>query len=262
MLMNAHPRPNLTPLDRGSGLPLYHQIQRQLMEHIRSGDLKQSDPIPSVQEIAAQYGVSLMTARQAVRSLVDLGVIYSKQGKGTFISHAKVEKNFRQVLSFTEEMKLRGTASRSKVLSFRMQAPGNEVRKALDLARGEKVFRLHRVRYGDGVPMGVECSCLPVQTCPNLLRDFAPGASLYQTLTTTCGILLMTATEVVEVGRATAEEARLLHIAPRSPVFLFTRTSYLEDGKPVEYVKSTFRGDRYKIVNRLSRVKSELPSPA
>jgi len=50
---------------------------------------------------------------------------------------------------------------------------------------------------------------------------------------------------------ANSEEARLLGIRKGSPVFLFTRTSFVEGGKAVEYVKSAFRGDRYKITNRL-----------
>ena len=62
----------------------------------------------------------------------------------------------------------------------------------------------------------------------------------------------MVTNEVIEVGKASDKEAHF-HIAPQSPVFLFTRLSFLENGKPVEYVKSVYRGDRYKIVNRLVR---------
>lgn len=257
--MNARTLVPLSPLERGSGIALYRQIQHKLMNQIRSGAFKPSEPLPPVEEIANRYGVSLMTARQAVRSLCDLGVIYSQQGKGTFISRTKVEKNFRRVLSFTEEMKLRGSTPRSRLLSLRLGAPSREVRKALELNAGEKVYRLHRLRIADGVPMGVESSWLPALACPELSRAFEPDASLYRTLAERYAIQLHSANEVVEVGKATTEEARLLRIAPRSPVFLFTRTSFLENGKPAEYVKSTFRGDRYKIVNRLTRLNAVLP---
>jgi GntR family transcriptional regulator len=260
-LMNALSLSQRTPLERGNGIPLYHQIRQQLLQQIRSRAFKSSDPIPSVQEIADRYGVSLMTARQAVRSLCDLGLIYSKQGKGTFISRTKVEKDFRQVLSFTDEMRLRGATTRSRLLSLRLQVPGQEVRKALELGGGDKVFRLHRVRYADGVPMGVECSCLPAALCPDLLQVFEAQASLYRTLTERYGIQLFTASETVEVGRVAPDEARLLRIAAKSPVFLFTRISFLENGKPAEYVKSTYRGDRYRIVNRLTRLKPDVDAP-
>ena len=229
------------------------------MDQIRSGAFKPSEPLPAVEEIANRFGVSLMTARQAVRSLCDLGVIYSQQGKGTFISRTKVEKNFRRVLSFTEEMKLRGSIPQSRILSLRLATPSREVRKALELKPGEKVYCLHRLRIADRVPMGVERSWLPALAFPELARVLQPNASLYRTLGERYGIQLHSANEVVEVGKATAEEARLLRIAPRSPVFLFTRTSFLENGKPTEYVKSTFRGDRYQFVNRLTRLNAVLP---
>lgn len=257
--MKERPILSSASLERGSGIALYRQIQHKLMDQIRSGAFKPSEPLPPVEELANRFGVSLMTARQAVRSLCDLGVLYSQQGKGTFISRAKVEKNFRRVLSFTEEMKQRGAASSSRILSLRLCAPSQEVRDALELNADEKVYRLHRLRVADDVPMGVELSWLPAAACPELPQVFERDASLYKTLAERYGIQLHSANEVVEVGRATAEEARLLRIALRSPVFLFTRTALLESGKPTEYVKSTFRGDRYKIVNRLTRLNAVLP---
>jgi GntR family transcriptional regulator len=106
--------------------------------------------------------------------------------------------------------------------------------------------------------MGIECSCLPLQICPDLVETFDPTTSLYRTLAKKYGIQIAITDEVVEVGRATVEEAKLLRIAIGSPVFLFTRTSYLEEGTAVEYVESTYRGDRYRIVNRLTRANREL----
>lgn len=236
-------------------MPLYYQIQQRLMHQIHSGEYRPGQPLPSLQEIAARLGVSQMTARQAIRALCDQGLMYSKQGKGTFVSAFKHERNFRQVLSFTEEMRARGSAPSSKVLSFRVEAGNREVRTALDLSPGQKVFRLRRIRYSDGRPMGIECSCLPQQICPDLIDNFDPSTSLYQVLAERYGIQMEVTDEVVEVGKATAEEAALLKVATGSPVFLFTRTGYGENGKPLEYVKSMYRGDRYKIVQRLTRAK-------
>lgn len=238
-------------------MPLHYQIQQILMNQIRSGAFPPSQPIPPVQEIAAKLGVSQMTARQAIKALCDLGVIYTRQGKGTFVSGIKHARDFRQVLSFTEEMKSRGSAPSSKVLSFRLQPCSQEVGKALGIASGKKVFRLRRLRYSDGVPLAIECSCLPQEICPTLLDTYDSANSLYQTLAEHYGIRMEVTDEVVEVGKAGAEEAPLLRIEPGSPVFLLTRLSYSEDGNPVEYVKSTYRGDRYKIVNRLTRAKQD-----
>lgn len=245
-------------LDRRSGIPLYHQIQQRLLEQIQSGELEPGKPLPSIQQIAALMGVSQMTVRQAVRALSELGVIYSRQGKGTFISGIKLERDFRQVLSFTEETLARGATPSSQVLWFRIQPPSPEAREALGLGDDDKVFLLRRVRYADSVPMAIESSCLPVRLCPGLMETFDPATSLYDELAEQYGIQLMVTDEVVEVGKASAEDAHLLEIAPQSPVFLFTRVSYLENGMPAEHVKSVYRGDRYKVVNRLTRGNREL----
>ncbi len=105
----------------------------------------------------------------------------------------------------------------------------------------------------NGSPVCVECTCLPQRLCPDLIQNFDPRASLYRTLWERHGIRIEAADEVVEVGLANAKESKLLRIARGSPVFLITRTSYVQDGQPVEYVKSTYRGDRFKIANRLTR---------
>jgi GntR family transcriptional regulator len=199
-----------------------------------------------------------MTVRQAVKSLCDMGVIYSKQGKGTFISRTKLERDFRQVLSFSEETRSRGATPNSQLISFRIQSPSRETQEALNLKPNDKVFRLRRVRFADSLAMGIESSCLPVSLCPDLLETFDPRTSLYQKLAEQYKIHLVVTNEVIEVGKATEEEARLIGIEPQSPVFLFTRLSFLENGRPIEHVKSVYRGDRYKIVNRLVRSRPEL----
>jgi GntR family transcriptional regulator len=110
------------------------------------------------------------------------------------------------------------------------------------------------------LPIGIECSCLSASVCPDLKESFDPDTSLYEKLASRYGIQLTITEEVIEVGKANAEEARLLKIPRQSPVFLFTRVSFGEDGRPVEHVKSTYRGDRYKIVNRLMRTKRAVMS--
>ena len=245
-------------LDRCSVVPLYYQIQHRLLEQIRSGMLETGQPVPSEHEIARRLGVSRMTARQALKSLCDMGVIYSQRGKGTFVSAIKLEKNIRQVLSFTEEMRALQLHPHSKVLCFETVPASDEIAAALHVAPSERLFKLRRIRCADSRHMGIECGYVPVRLCPDLLTAFNPTTSLYQILSERYGIQMAVADEVVEAALASAEEGRLLRIAKGSPVFVFTRTSCVLSGKPVEYVKSTYRADRYKIVHRLTRRNREL----
>ena len=242
----------LLVLDRQSAIPLYYQIQQYLLDQIRSGTFKPGEAILSEQEISARMGVSRMTVRQALKSLCSQGLLYSRRGKGTFVSERKVEKNFRNVLSFTEEMKHSGSRPGSKVLSVGVHPVGVNVTGALGLLSGEKIITIRRLRLADGIPMGIECSHIPQRICPDLLERFDPGSSLYQTLERCYGIRIAVAEEVAEAALATPEHAKLLRIRKGAAVFRFTRTSYDITGKPLEFVNSIYRGDRYRIVNRLT----------
>ena len=238
-------------LDRNSAVPLYYQIQQQLLEQIQSGQLSPGQPLPSEHEIATRLSVSRMTARQALKHLCDAGVAYSRTGLGTFVSGIKQEKTSSDLLSFTQDMKARGCRPSSRLLSSGRVAAEADVAQALHLTAGAKVFCLRRVRLADGVPMGLETSFLPLTLYPGLLENFDPRKSLYQTLADRYKIRMLAADEVVEAALASAEQAKLLGIKKNAPVFRITRVSYAQNGQPVEFVRSTYRGDRWKIVSRL-----------
>jgi GntR family transcriptional regulator len=245
----------LTPLaiDRASVVPLYFQIRENLLAEIRSGHLKPGDPLLSEHQLSVQLGVSRMTARQALQSLCSLGVAYRQQGKGTFVSGIKLEINFRNVQSFTEQMSALGFSVNSKVLALGVVPAPPEIAVALRVAPHSEIVRLQRLRMAATLPMAIELSHLPHHLCPGLVEHMSREGSLYETLGNRYGIRIQVADETVEVGLAGAEDARLLRVRKGSPLFVFTRLSYLADGQPVEYVKSQYRADRYKIVNRLIR---------
>lgn len=239
-------------LDRQSALPLYYQIQQFLLKEIHSGVFKPGQAISSEQEISARMKVSRMTVRQALKSLCNQGILYSQRGKGTFVSAIKLEKNFRNVLSFSEEMRKSGSRPSSTVLSFGVEQPDIKTAEGLRISTDEWVISLRRLRLADESPMAIEWTHLPVNLCPDLLETFDPRTSLYEKLTQHYSIHIAVTEEVAEAAVANAEESRFLQINKGSPVFHFVRTSYLRDGKPVEYANSTYRGDRYRIVNRLT----------
>jgi GntR family transcriptional regulator len=150
-------------------------------------------------------------------------------------------------------MRERGSQPRSRVLAFRRMKPDGDLAETLHLAPEEDVILLQRVRLADRVPFCIESAHLPLGMFPDLLDRFDPRGSLYQVLEDQYAVKIAMADEVAEAGVANAEEARLLHVRVRAPVFRFTRVAYLPQGNPVEFVKSTYRGDRCKVVSRLSR---------
>ncbi len=239
-------------LDRSSAVPLYFQIYQHLLDQIHSGALQAGQPIPSEPELSSSLGISRMTARQAVKALCDAGVTYSKRGLGTFVSGSKQAKTSTELLSFTQETKTSGSRPASRVLAFEDVGVDPEVAAALHLGTKARVFRLKRVRIVDSVPMSIEECFLPAKLCPKLLETFDPQKSLYHALSQSYGIRMTSANEVAEASLARAEEARRLQIKKGSPVFVLTRISYAQSNQPVEFVRSVYRGDRWKLVSRLT----------
>lgn len=242
-------------LDRHSGVPFYLQIQHRMLEHIRSGALAPGSSLPSEHDVARMFHVSRMTGRHALKALSDLGVTYTLWGKGTFVSSVKLEKDVRQIASFTDEMRSMGFRPSSQLLSCEVIRADEEAASVLHLSRRDEVISIRRIRYANSAPIALEWSRIPRHFCPDLVEKFESGASLYATLFEHYNIRMHVADEVVEAGLASEQDAKLLRASRKGPVFLFTRTSYLPNGEPVEFVKSVYRGDRYKIVNRLTRVR-------
>ena len=112
-------------------------------------------------------------------------------------------------------------------------------------------MRLKRVRLADSVPMGIETSYLPFERFGNLLKTFSADTSLYQTLADQYGIHMHAADEAVEAGLVNTQDARLLGIRTGSPVFSYPGL-VSEKRASIEFVRSVYRGDRFKIVNRLT----------
>ncbi len=80
----------MSTIYRNSPLPRYYQLKEIMRERVRAGEWKPGDLIPSERELGETYGISRMTARQAITDLVNEGLFYREQGKGTFVSRNKI----------------------------------------------------------------------------------------------------------------------------------------------------------------------------
>jgi GntR family transcriptional regulator len=235
-------------LSRTAPLPLYHQLKTVLLGEIEAGRWQPDDQLPTEHALADRFHVSKITVRQALRELVDQGYIRREQGRGTFIERRRLQQGPRDLTSFTEEMRSHGLVSTSKVLDQRAEAAPAAVAAALALEPWEPVFRLRRLRLADGKPMGVQTAYLPLDLVPGIAKDRFKASSLYDLLATRYGLHAATARETFCVGSTTRVDAVLLKVPVRSPAMVAERVAFLADGRPMEYVRSLMRGDRYKIV--------------
>lgn len=234
-------------------VPLYYQIKARLLDAMENGQLKPGDRVPSERELTAQFNVSRMTARQALTELENQGFLYRVQGKGTFVATPKLEQPLAGLTSFTEDMRRRGLEPAARVLSAEDVVAGRKVARALGIGETASVFRLERLRLAGGEPMALEISHIPTAIAPGLLDHGPVENSLYRILNEQFGIRLVKATQSLEAVAANAYEAEMLHVREGTPLLLLERISRDVLDRPVEYVRSLYRGDRYRFTTELIR---------
>ncbi|HEX2914316.1 MAG TPA: GntR family transcriptional regulator [Chloroflexia bacterium] len=234
-------------------LPRYYQLKEIIREKVTSGQWLPGSLIPSERELCEQYGISRMTARQSITELVNEGYLYREQGKGTFVAHPKITQQLVQLTGFTEDMQARSQRPTTRVLEKEMWPADEATALKLRIKPGLPIFRVRRLRLADGEPLCIETSYLNFIGCEKLLEEDLEYNSLYKLLETRYGMPPLEAEQELEAGLARDEEARLLMISPGSPVLLIRRSTYTERGQPLEYAKSTYRGDKYRFYSRLNR---------
>ena len=239
-------------VDRAKPVPLYHQVKESLRERIEAGEWPPGSRIPTEKELAAEYGVSQITVRQALARLATEGLVERCQGRGTFVSQPSVVQDILDLGGFSAALASSGGEIETQLLGATVVAASEGVARHLKVAQGAPVIEVRRVRLTGGVPISLQTSYMPSELChPILDRDLA-HESLFSLLTEVCGLELVRAEEVLSAITVDEYEAKVLLVAPGSPAFLVRRTTFDRNGTPVEFVKSVLRGDKCKFTAALT----------
>ena len=212
--------------------------------------LSPGDLLPAERALAQELGVARMTLRRAVDGLVADGRLVRRPGSGTFVAGQRCPKVSQRLAatSFSADMRARGLRPDSRTVTSRVAPAGAMLAAILDVAPQTDVLHVRRLRLADDVPMALEDLHVPLTVAPGLTGADLEGASFYDLLATRFDNPVVSGTQTVEPALAQADEAGLLGVVTGDPVFLFERTSRVHDGRVAEFVRSIYRGDRYRIV--------------
>lgn len=237
--------------DAGSGSrPKYRLLRDALVGMIHG--LPEGAALPTERTLCADFGVSRATVRHALQRLEDEQRIYRVQGKGTFVARAKIEQRLG-LTSHTEEMRARGMVPGSKLIDVSRMPASSEVASALRLGEGTEVLRIERLRLADGDPIAIEVLYLNAERFDGISAALGESASFYQLLHSDYGVELASAEETIEAVVAGARDAELLRCGLAMPLLLISRLSLDTHGRPTEYVRSRYRGDRFRFRRHLER---------
>jgi GntR family transcriptional regulator, N-acetylglucosamine utilization regulator len=229
-----------------SRLPLYRQIEEGLREQIRSGALGPGAQVAPEPELMAVYGVSRATVRQALAGLIAEGLLEIRRGLGTYVTAPRFEHTIGGFYSFSREIERHGLQPGTTVLDLRTKPAPDVVAEALGIPTGTPVVALRRLRLAGQEPLVVETSHLPAARFPGLETVDFSQVRLYDTLLHRYGCRPTRARETFEPILLTVDEAGLLDQRRGEPALRVERTAFDQDDVPIEFCRSTVRGDRYR----------------
>ncbi|GFE50749.1 GntR family transcriptional regulator [Roseobacter cerasinus] len=240
---------------RAGGGPRYVQLRQRLSDGVDQGVLRAGSSLPPEREIATITDLSRVTVRKAIRALAEDGLIVQRQGSGSFVASdiPRIEQSLSRLTSFSEDMSRRGMVSSSIWLERGVFMPSPEEILVLALSRDASVSRIGRLRTADDKPMAIERASLPTDVLPNPLLV---ETSLYDVLEH-AGLRPVRALQKISAVNLDEETAGLLEVEPGAAGLRIERTSYLVDGRAVEFTRSIYRGDAYNFVAELQLAKEQ-----
>ncbi len=235
-----------TLLDKKSYIPLYHQLAEKLREMMLTYHFEAGKPLPSEHDLCDTYAISRGTVREALRILNREGLIERQRGLGTFVASTKIVHESSKVMSFSRVMSATGKMPRAKVLAFRQFPAPDYVRNKLQLAAGEDIVFMQRLRYGDFEPLLLEHSYFRIELGQKL-KDVDLSGPIYDMLEQKFGYVFQRSEHTIEASLATKPDGKLLGLAAGKPVLIMNRLVFLPDDTPVEYAEDIYRADRAKF---------------
>ncbi len=234
--------------DPTAASPLYLQIVERIAAAITCGRLKDGEALLPERTLSERLEVSRTTVRKALDELIARGLVTSRHGSGNFVA-ARLEQPLARLSSFSEDMRARGRRPGFVWVERGVFAPSPEELIALALTSGEQVARFVRVRLADDEPLALERAAIAARHLP---EPASVGNSLYVALRER-GLEPVRALQHLRAAAVNAADAEHLGIPAGSPVMATVRYGYLGDGRPVEFTRSVYRGDRYDFVAEMRR---------
>jgi GntR family transcriptional regulator len=234
--------------DEAPETPRYRRLMLAIEGAITAGTLRPGQALPGERGLAAALGLSRVTVRKALDGLEDAGLVARRHGARTEVA-TRVEKALSALTSFSEDMLARGITPGFRWIGKDLVRATAAEAAALGLPAAGQVWRLARVRTGDGRPIAREVSSIPAALLdsPELIEG-----SLYRTLAAR-GAAPVRAVQRLRAALPDAADRRELDCGEATPILEIERRCFDAAGAVVEFSRSRYRADVYDFVVELNR---------
>ncbi len=236
-----------------SGIPRHTQVSDWLKERIESGEWSLDDQLPSESQLGKQFSVSRITVRRALQTLESDGLIYRRQGLGSFVGTNRVQQGLVRLTDFAEDMVGAGLAASSRVIHSAMEEASEVVANALKINPGVQVLRLDRVRLGDGEALAYDRTWLPVFYAQLLDGRDLENETIYHIMEEDYQIPMLSGRFRIEAINAPADIGRELGVPWGRALLMIERITVTEASRRVYYQQRFYRSDRVAYELELER---------
>lgn len=233
--------------------PLYLQIRDLLEKSLEEGEWSPGESIPSEVELAGRFRVAQGTVRKAIDALAADNLLVRRQGKGTFVaSHTEERISHFRFLRIRRDDGIDEYPA-SRLLDVRRAKAGADVARLLELRPSDPVIVLRRVLDYAGEPVVLDDVTLPAALFRGLTkaRVMSYHGSMYGLFEREFGVHMCRADERLRAVAADPQSARMLKVAPGSPLLAVDRVTYTYADRPVEVRRGLCSTLRHHYVNTL-----------
>src|SRR5690625_4611156 len=236
------------PLDYLNSVPLHEQLKNIIEDRIING--KYTHQIPSEKKLIDEFNVSRSTVRQAIKTLVQSGMLKKISGKGTFVNHKPVQDWLGNLSSTNETINKMGMTPGAKLVGVKKVELNDYLKNVTQL---EKAYRFKRIRYANKVPIGIENNYYPLYIGEKLQKYDLNSKAFYDLIEKEMDIQIKEADQIIKAGNINRKDAELLEVKEGFGVLIAERKLVDHKGDFIEFEEAFYRSDMYEFKLKLSR---------
>jgi GntR family transcriptional regulator len=243
----------MSAIESSASQPRHEQVSEWLRGQIEQGVYRPGDRLPSETELGEQFGVSRITVRRALHTLESDELIFRRHGLGTFVKRPRVRQGLVRLTDFAQDMERAGMRPSSRILFYAPVKAEGTIAATLQLEPNTTVMRLDRLRLGDGEPIALDLTWLPLFYAQLLEGHDLEHETIYHILERDYDIPVLRGRYRIEAVNAEQEIADALGVEPGTALLVIERTSLTLADRRIYFQRRYYRSDRVAYEMELER---------
>jgi len=239
-------------MNHNTATPLYLQLRDELKKSIQDGTISNGEKLPSERELCNEYSVSRITVRQALNELEKSGLIYTVQGKGTFVHAPLLNQGLLKVISFGKSLQEKGIQGYTEVHEYHDPAEDYKAMYVLCGNQEQKIVQLRLRGFAAGEPVVLYSSFFKQDVGKEMHQKAVEMATEMQPFSTfdlysRIGIQIERLDQQIKALNADEKLAALLNIKQGDALLVLESIIFAMGDMPIEYKKAYYRSDKYSF---------------